>query len=242
MKRWFLALGLVAAALAGAASARAGEHAGPPVVVELFTSQGCSSCPPAEAFLRELAQRDGIIALEYHIDYWDFIGWKDPFAKRVFTERQKGYVRRLGARYAYTPQMVIGGVAHAIGSRRAEIEARIAALRRARIYGPKISVRKENGDVLVEIGGAHTAEEYDILFVTFDKMRTTRVRRGENRGRTLQNVNVVRDYERVGRWTGAPVSLRIRVAGRPGDGGCAVLVQKRGYGRIIAAATLPFQG
>ena len=241
MRVWYLAIFLAVAGIAGTGSV-AVAASDRPVVVELFTSQGCSSCPPAEAFLGDLAERDGVIALEFHIDYWDFIGWKDPFAKREFTDRQKGYVRSLGARYVYTPQMVIGGAVHEVGSRRTLVERRIRAERAKTMFGPKLEVRKRDGSIVATIGSGQAAGEYDVLFVTFDKPHVTKVKRGENRGMTLTNANVVRDYEHVGTWSGTAIEIEIPVAGRPGDGGCAVIVQKRGFGQIIAAATLPFDG
>jgi len=113
------------------------------VVVELFTSQGCSTCPPAEAYLRELANRKDILALKFHVDYWDYIGWKDKFAKREFTNRQQGYVCSLKGRYKYTPQMVGGGVSHAVDPKRAMIETEIKRRKQSMGAGPKIDVRKE---------------------------------------------------------------------------------------------------
>lgn len=211
-----------------------------PVVVELFTSQGCSSCPPAEAYMQELAKRDDVIALEFHVDYWDYIGWKDRFAKEAFTNRQQGYVYSLKGRYKYTPQMVVGGSAHAVGSNRGAIEAEIDKRKRSAKKGPKIKVHKEDGNIIAKIGGAKADGMYDIVFVTFDKDHSTEVKRGENRGRTLVNARVVREYEMLGSWSGAPVELSIPIAGRPGNGGCAILVQKREYGEIVAAVSLPF--
>lgn len=241
MRVWFLAIFLAVAGIAGTGSVAAAAS-DRPVVVELFTSQGCSSCPPAEAFLGDLAKREGMIALEYHIDYWDFIGWKDPFAKHAFTDRQKGYVRNLGARYVYTPQMVIGGAVHEVGSKRERVEQRIRAERAKTMFGPKLEVRKRDDKIVATVAAGHAVGEYEVLFVTFDRPHVTKVKRGENRGMTLTNTNVVREYERVGTWSGAEVEIEIPIAGRPGDGGCAVIVQKRGFGPIIAAATLPFGG
>lgn len=227
----------VFALLATSVAARAADR---PVVVELFTSQGCSSCPPAEAYLQDLAKRDDILALEFHVDYWDYIGWKDRFAKRAFTNRQQGYVYSLKGRYKYTPQMVVDGVSHAVGSNRRAIEREIERRRSAMQDGPRIAVRKSDGNIYARIGGAETDGMYDIVFVTFDKDHKTEVKRGENRGRTLVNARVVREYEMLGSWNGAPVDLKIPIAGRPGNGGCAILVQKREYGEIIAAVSLPF--
>jgi len=116
---------LVAVALALPPSAPARAQAKPPTVVELFTSQGCNSCPPADAYLGELAQRDDVLALSMHIDYWDYLGWKDTFSSAFATERQRAYSRALGKSFVYTPQMVVGGVAEAMGSRRHGVEPEI---------------------------------------------------------------------------------------------------------------------
>src|SRR5438105_11263765 len=110
---WLWALAPILAAL-GSTAATAGAQA--PVVIELFTSQGCESCPPADAYLGELARRADVVALAFHVDYWDYIGWKDPYASSAATARQRGYAAALGARVVYTPQMVIQGAAHEVGS------------------------------------------------------------------------------------------------------------------------------
>ncbi len=211
-----------------------------PVVVELYTSQGCSSCPPAEAYMRELAQRDDVIGLEFHVDYWDYIGWKDMFADPAFTKRQKQYVRRLGARYTYTPQMVIGGSVHAVGSERDTVEKHIRAARDATGSRPPVTLRREGETLIIEIGNAPVSGTYDVTFVAFDKPHTTKVRRGENRGQTLINANVVRELAVVGKWSGKAATYRVSLAGKKGDGGCAVIVQNRGPGRVLTAARLPF--
>lgn len=231
--------GAVMLVLAGLLPAGAGER--PPVVVELYTSQGCSSCPPAEAYMQELAKRDDVIGLEFHVDYWDYIGWKDMFANPAFTKRQKRYVNTLGARYVYTPQMVIGGNVHAVGSERDTVERHIRSAQRAAQSHPPVILRREGETLVIEIGAAKVRGAYDVTFVTFDKPHTTKVRRGENRGQTLVNANVVRELAVVGKWSGNPTTFRVSLAGKKGNGGCAVLVQKRGPGRVLAAARLPFE-
>jgi hypothetical protein len=211
-----------------------------PVVVELFTSQGCSSCPPAEAFLNDLATRKNVIALEFHVDYWDYIGWKDSFAKPAFGSRQRKYIGSLKGRYAYTPQMVIDGSADVVGSHREEVEALIEQHLSAPSKAPTISVTRTGETLKVAIGSAANAAPYDVLLVTFDKPHVTEVQRGENRGQTLKNSNVVRELMTLGAWSGKPSTFNVSLAGKAGDGGCAVLVQKRGQGPVLAAAELPF--
>ncbi len=136
--------------------------------------------------------------------------------------------------------MVVGGTSHAVGSNRAAIEAEIDRVKRRGRQGPKIDVRKEDGDIIARIGAADNGGMYDIVFVTFDKDHSTEVKRGENRGRTLVNARVVRKYEMIGTWSGKPVDLRIPMKGKLGNGGCALIVQKREYGESVAAISLPF--
>ena len=212
-----------------------------PVVVELFTSQGCSSCPPAEAFLGELAQRKDVIALEFHVNYWDYIGWKDAFAQPAFGVRQKKYVNSLQGRYAYTPQMVIDGSADVVGSHRDEVDALIQRQLSARPKAPTISMTR-NGDTLkVSVGSGVHKGAYDVVLVTFDKPHVTDVERGENRGQTLKNTNVVRELITLGAWSGKASTYNVSLAGKAGNGGCAVLIQKQGQGPVLAAAEMHFQ-
>jgi hypothetical protein len=234
-----LAFGLVLAVSAGVGPvAAAGKR---PVVVELFTSQGCSSCPPAEAFLNELTKRKDVIALEFHVDYWDYIGWKDLFAKPEFTARQKNYVRAMNSRYAYTPQMVIDGREHVVGSHREEVERVIRKARAEAVKAPAIKMRREGEKLIISVGAARASGDYIVTMATFDKPHVTKVKRGENRGKTLTNANVVRDLVKLGDWNGSAAEYAVSLGGADGDGGCAVLVQKKGHGPVIAAASMPFQ-
>lgn len=227
---------LVAVSLSGPVAA---EDASPPVVVELFTSQGCSSCPPAETFLGELVDRDGVVALEYHVDYWDYIGWEDPYAEPVFTDRQRRYAAQLGSRYVYTPQMVINGTAHEVGSDRSAILALIDQSRRLQHDNPVIEIgpiAEGSGTVDLSISGPEPAVPHDIVMVTYDATHRTEVKRGENRGMVLENRNVVRALSKVGEWRGGEMTKSVDVSGMPGDGGCAVLIQQPVSGSILAAA------
>lgn len=233
----FFGIGLLAMAVGG--DAAGGSKS--PVVVELFTSQGCSSCPPAEAFLGDLAKRDGVIALEFHVDYWDYIGWKDHFAKPAFSGRQKQYVRSLKSRYSYTPQMVIDGKTHVVGSNRGEVEDLIRKFQAERGEGPAIKMSRKGDTLKVDVGAGKSAAAYDVVLVTFDKPHVTEVRRGENRGKKLRNSNVVREIMSLGAWNGKAVTFKVSLDGKDGDGGCAVLVQKRGNGPMLTAAKMPFE-
>jgi hypothetical protein len=207
--------------------AAAGER---PVVVELFTSQGCSSCPPADAYLAELARRDNVLALSFHVDYWNYIGWKDPFSSAWATERQREYGRTLAQRYVYTPEMVVDGAAHAVGSNRAEVEGLIAAARRR--DGPPLGVAREGEALRVSIGAG--AGSGTLLLVRFEREHVTKIARGENGGRTLRNAHVVREIRRLGEWQGTPLTVEISAP----EGDAAILLQAAGHGRMLAAARI----
>ncbi len=228
--------------LAPAESISSGEAT---VVVELFTSQSCFSCPPAEAFLGELVGSDGedILALEWHVDYWDNLTygsagrWKDVFSDPAFTERQRQYNQTLrGRRNVYTPQMIVGGREQAVGSRRDEVRDAIAKARGAG-YVMDVDVSATAGGLQIAVDGDH-AGDASIWLVRFDLEHTTEVLRGENKGKTLTNHHVVRTTERVGDWSGA--SVTINAADHRGSGqGCAVLVQTDALGPLLGAATCP---
>lgn len=226
----FLALFLVLAA-----SPRADD--GVPLVVELFTSQGCSSCPPADAYLAELAEREGILALSYHVDYWDYIGWDDPFASYENTRRQRDYAKRFNIRYVYTPQIVIDGIRQFTGSKRAAIEAALAARTEHGPHRPLDFGRNpETGDLVVRLPTTWDCGGCDVWLVTFDDSHTTPVKRGENAGRSITNRNVVRHLERVAVWHG---EAREIVIPRPEKGDtAAVLLQEHATGHIVGAATV----
>lgn len=233
----FAVLGLTLCALTAIAPlARAGDR--PTVVAELFTSQGCSSCPPAEAFLNELADRPDVIALEFHVDYWDYIGWEDPFAKKSYTDRQKQYMRALHSRYVYTPQIVIDGGKHVVGSDQMKVELAIRDRQDEKRDQamPGLTVSKTGANALtVSVTGDPQGRIYDVYLITFDKEHRTEIERGENRGMTLVNRNVVRDALLVRQWTGEPLTQEIPVEKFADAGGWVVLLQQAGHGPIVAA-------
>lgn len=208
--------------------------AGTPVVIELFTSQGCSSCPPADALLGEWARQPNIVALAYHVDYWDDLGWKDPFSIPEAAQRQRGYVKRLSRSGAFTPQAVVSGDTSLIGSNRAELQQAIAAERDALAIvlskaGPYLSVRLPE----------RWNEPMDVYAVSYLAEATTQVRRGENARRSLTEVNIVRSFKQLGRWNGQPRTLKVPLASFPRDAtAVAVLLQRPGQGAIAGAATL----
>src|SRR5579872_2649830 len=182
-----------------------------PIVVELFTSQGCNSCPPADAYLAELTQRPGLLTLAFHVDYWNYIGWTDPFARPWATARQKAYQKSLNERFVYRPQIVVNGAAQAIGSEREAVEGLLrAASAQALPPHPSLALRwREDGALLVEVGAGDSPPESpaDIWLVGFDKWQRTQVLRGENEGQTLTDYHPVRSYGRIGAWPGWSLEL-----------------------------------
>lgn len=210
-----------------------------PVVVELFTSQGCSSCPPADAYLSELASRPDILALSMHVDYWNGLGWRDPFSSTEVTERQRAYARTLGGRYVYTPQMVINGRVHAVGSDRAKVAGLIAAPRPDRAYAPSLALLDgRGGELEIALGKASFVGRATVWLVGFDNRHATRVGSGENSDRTLAYSNVVRSIRAVGQWSGRSSVLKVDIGPERAAkyDNVAVIVQAGGTGPIITAA------
>ncbi len=209
-----------------------------PVVVELYTSQGCSSCPPADALLAELAGRDDVIALSLHVDYWDYIGWPDPFANPAHTARQRAYARRMARRTVYTPQIVVDGTYDVIGSRRKAVANAIAM---AAETPPAVAVALSN--TAVRIGtGRPPPEGATVWLAVWDAWHETQVARGENAGRRLGHAHVVRRFERLAAWDGQALELPLDLAAARAEGraGAAVVVQATGPGRVLGAAKLDF--
>lgn len=215
-----------------------------PVLVELFTSEGCSSCPPADAYLGELAKRPGVIALSFHVDYWNRLGWTDPFSSAAATARQKGYAESLKQSYVYTPEMVVDGRVHEAGSRREKMEALIDAARANAVF-PIVLTRKPDGVVeaaLPAAGGATT--DATVWMVLYDRSQTVAVKNGENGGRTITHANVVREIRRVGGWNGQAVSLALPIdaAAARERAGAAIIVQAGSYGTVLGAGAVALDG
>jgi hypothetical protein len=204
-----------------------------PVVVELFTSQSCSSCPPADALLGELARRSDVVALGFHISYWDGPGWKDPLSSQSSTDRQRAYARLFGLGQVYTPQMVVDGAREMVGSDREEVLAAVHDARPETIA--PVTFAADRRSVAIGTGDGRG----NVLLVRFAQKRTTRVAGGENARRTLQDANGVEMLASLGRWNGSALSFAIEP---PADGeGIAVLVQAPD-GRILGAAAIPEAG
>ena len=221
-----------------------GEDAAPPVVVELFTSQGCSSCPPADKLLGELSKRPDVLALGFHVDYWDYIGWKDPYASKLATKRQKQYAETFKLSFVYTPQMVVAGRTEAVGSDRSAIETAVEEAKTRAATHPSLALeRRSDGGLTVHVGAAEVKRPATVWLACFDRQQSTPVARGENAGTTLTNSHIVRHFESLGIWKGQMLDLSggpdqvAEYAGRP-DQDMAVLVQTDGVGPILAAARL----
>ncbi len=201
-------------------------------VVELFTSQGCSSCPPADSLLGELAERDDLVALSLPVDYWDYLGWKDSFGSPKHSARQKSYALTRGDRAVYTPQVVINGERHVVGSDRRELKAALAAA-----AGNAIDVGLEVNERTIDITLPDASGERrrgTIWLAGFSSAEPVEIGRGENAGRTVTYHNVVRKLIRVGEWNGEALSLSVKRSDIWADkmSGCAVIVQEDRYGGI----------
>ena len=219
-------------ALAAALAPVAASAADRPVVVELFTSQGCSSCPPANAYLNELARdRSDVLALAFHVTYWDRLGWKDPFSMQAATERQDRYGHKFGDG-SYTPEIVIDGASSHVGSRRDEVGPAIDAAKRRGRTATNVSVTRESGKLTIEVGEGSGSGK--VLLVGFDHAHETAIRRGENGGRTLRESNVVRSVREVADWQGKA----LHVGETFPEGEDAAVIVQAPDGRIVGAARL----
>jgi hypothetical protein len=207
-----------------------------PVVVELFTSQGCSSCPPANAFLNELSkQPSDVLALAFHVTYWDYLGWKDPFSLPVATDRQAQYGRRFGDG-SYTPEIVVDGAAGLVGSYRDEVNSAIAKARTQNVTAAEVNLVARDGKASIDIGAGKGAAR--VMLVGFDREHVTAIGRGENRGRTMAEANIVRSFRPIGQWSGAPVHLEERLP----DGEQVAVILESADGRIVGASRVSARG
>ena len=221
-------IALALASLLLAAPALAADSARP-TVIELYQSQGCSSCPPANAALVRYADRSDWLALTFAVTYWDRLGWKDTFGQEAFTERQYAYARSLGGAGVYTPEVVVNGRAAGVGADASEVEALAAKADRG-ASGPSVTLESDG----VAIGpGSAPGGGAEVWLALYDpRVLEVPVARGENSGRKLAHRNVVRRLVRLGDWTGAAARFALPPAGGLSR---AVLVQRRGVGAILAA-------
>jgi hypothetical protein len=224
------------AALAVMLPAATGRAQPSPVVVELFTSQGCSSCPPADALLASLAAEEGVIALALHVDYWDYLGWKDSFGRPEHTLRQQAYAKAVNSRTIYTPQMIVQGEERLKGHEAEDIANRVTA-HRAR--PPRAKLALERGSDTLKIRIATVEGEVglaDVHVVRFIPSQEVKIEAGENAGQTVAYSNIVTGWHTVGRWDGkGPVEFDYDGLG---DGPVAVIVQQAKMGPVLTAGKL----
>lgn len=213
------------------------DNAESPVVVELFTSQGCSSCPPADALMHDLAGRDDVIPLALHVDYWDYIGWKDAFARADHTSRQKRYARAAGRRMIYTPQMVINGREAIVGAKAMKLFDTIAAEKNRPARAVVQMARQDNRlEISVSPGAGLPKGGYELHLIRYEAFLAVDIKRGENAGRHMEYANVVRDWQVLGDWNGqAALTVETDLQGALP---VVVLVQGADAGPIVAAAVL----
>ncbi|MDC0738521.1 DUF1223 domain-containing protein [Cognatishimia sp. SS12] len=237
LARWFAAAALSLSAglsVFGTGTAAAEPY---PVVVELYTSQGCSSCPPADAFFaKDLVGRSDVIALALHVDYWDYIGWKDDLADPAYTKRQRAYARAAGHRSVYTPQMIIGGKDHVIGTKPRDVTAHLRD-HAAKPSPVAMQATLKDGQLTVKLAPEGEALAPMVVhLVRYSPKDTRDVKRGENAGKTLSYANTVTSWETLGEWRGNRAkTFRSKVAG---NAPVVVLVQHKNHGPIVAAAEL----
>jgi hypothetical protein len=242
MFRILTALAFLIAAAPAAMAQSAGPEPRPRAVVELYTSQGCSSCPPADKLMAELTKDPSLIILSLPVDYWDYLGWRDTMAHSAFTYRQRAYSAVRGDRKVYTPQAVVNGVAHAVGSDRAQIEKAAAGTRgQGGVLAYDISVTRGESGLAVRCPARETETDLAHLWVLpFVRERSVQIGRGENGGRSITYVNVVRFLSRIGECRGAAGSVQIPATSVTDDAdGIVVLMQggnEKKPGPVLAAA------
>lgn len=232
-----------AAALSLCGQVTAGELVTKPVV-ELFTSQGCSSCPPADRLIGTMAERDSVIALTYHVDYWDYLGWRDTLAKREFSERQRNYAARRKDGAVYTPQIVINGGPHVVGSDGDTVERLLSEARANTdtFVTPRISAERNGGIFKITIARSEkpVSKNLTVFVASVTPEVSVSIARGENRGKTIEYHNVVTKLVPVGSWSGEETVLKLDastlMSGK--EQNCAVLIQDGDDGQIYAAAWL----
>ena len=209
-----------------------------PVLVELFTSQGCAACPPADRLLDTLADRDDVIALALHVDYWDYIGWTDSFGHSMFSKRQKNYARVKGRASVYTPQMVVGGIDEVKGSSRAQVMGTIATHLGMGLSpnGVKLTLHGGDGQDLTIEAVAENGLPYvvDVQLVRYRDSALVDILGGENEGRSVTYRNIVTSWQTLDRWDGSHIfRQKVQI---DGNEAVVVVIQEQGQGPVVAAA------
>jgi hypothetical protein len=201
----------------------------PRAVVELFTSQGCSNCPPADALLVEYSRQPDIVALSFPVNYWDYLGWKDTLAHADFTARQKDYAHARSDRQVFTPQIIVNGKKSCIGSDRAQVEKAIQTTAKGRSALPvDIALNEQNGMVTVSITEMGEVQQRDaeVWVLPILRSQTVPIERGENKGKTVTYANVVRGLKRIGEWHGGSARFEVSAeTARSGADGYVVILQ-----------------
>ena len=229
-------MGLIGSMMLCASAALADSEQG--VVVELYTSQGCSSCPPADELMAKLAQTPGVIGLALHVDYWDYIGWADTFGQASFTERQKAYAHAAGEKMIYTPQMIVAGGARVAGNQPDEVAQALAAVKPSPVL---LSLQRQGGDLVIQASAPQPlASPVVVQLVHYTDRAEVEIERGENSGLKVVYSNIVTSWQKLGDWSGvAPLQLVTAAEGGP----VVVILQSRapdgmGPGQIVAASRL----
>lgn len=225
-----------------AAAAVAGDAARPEGVIELFTSQGCSTCPPADKLFEKFATSSDLVALAYHVDYWDYLGWRDTLSNPDSTDRQYAYMRAFGTRSVYTPQAVINGRVHVNGAKRGDIADALHDLNKAgKGLSVDVTIQKLGDSLVIDTGAAPgMTRKAHVVLVFFAAPQTVGMKQGENEGRTITYWNSVTDVQTAGVWRGEAARYELPAGDMAESGGCAVLLQAVGKdgvpGPIIGAA------
>ena len=209
-----------------------------PIVVELYTSQGCSSCPPAEKILGQLSKHRRIIALSCHVTYWDYLGWKDTFGNQACTDRQLAFQKTRGKGNYYTPQMIINGVDEFPGHRSSRIKKAIEKSKNNPVK--PISLSHQNRETVIASLPNAVQGDYTLWVFGYQKPHAVEVKKGENRGRTLTSTNTVRMLDSLGKWDGQHKMERFNLDQADNIDGIVILAQQNGYGPIIASGKLEF--
>jgi hypothetical protein len=245
LMQFILATALTCATASHAAAESAGSNSANARanVVELFTSQGCSSCPRADALFKQYANQPGIVALSFNVDYWDYLGWKDTLGSPANSQRQRAYALARGDGKVYTPQIVANGLSHAIGSDPNQVNRAIGRssdrISRARV---NIALESDSSNYVITIAaGPKPAKPATVYIAAVSPAVTIKIKRGENHGRKITYHNVVRSMLPVGMWSGEATTIRLRRQDilTAGAKRCAVLVQTANAGPILAAGWMP---
>ncbi len=245
MQKWSTRIalgGLAGAALLGASASWALTAEDRPVVVELFTAQGCSACPDANATLEQVARNPNVVVLTYGVDYWDYLGWRDTFARPEFTERQRGYRQALGLRSVATPQVVINGQRQLIPRRAPDLDNALAQTATNSLPPPDIEFR-ETGDRVAVGSGRLPQGGAEVVAVRYAPgLQTVEVRAGDNQGQSVKHINVVKEIHHLGDWRGRAslyeLPRELSARGLSNDA-LVVIVQGKSDRRILSAARLP---